>query len=73
MYDWYEELKLKPGVINVPLHTNRQLITTRHSLDSNIFLLDTSSEQALLRARNEVLNDSRVPASVDDGNAQTGP
>ena len=55
-----------------PLHSNRQLSRARHTLGDNIPLFHARLQQLLSSARNKRLNDGRVPAGVDDEDAELG-
>lgn len=54
----------------IPLDGNGELPRTGARLDNNVGLLDAAGEELFLCASDEGLDDGRVPAGVDDGDAQ---
>lgn len=56
--------------MSLPLHSEGELPGSRDRLNDDVGLLDTAAEQLLLGALNEGLDDGRVPAGVDNTNAQ---
>lgn len=56
----------------IPLDSNGELPGAGARLNNNVGLLDTAGEELLLCTGDEGLDDGRVPAGVDDGDAQVG-
>lgn len=60
----------RTGKLNLPLHTNRQFITTGNSLDSDILLRHTSRQELLLCASDKRVDDFLIPSRVHNCDAQ---
>lgn len=56
--------------LDIRLDGNGQLPRARDRLDDNVALLDAAAQQLVLGALEQRLDDGRVPAGVDDADAQ---
>lgn len=60
------------GGLILPLHTKRQFVTARNSLDGNVILGHAASEQALLGPSHQLVNNCCIPSRVNNCNTQSG-
>lgn len=55
----------------LPLHTKRQFVAARNSLDSDVILGHAASQQALLGSSHQLVNNGCIPSRMNNGNAQS--